>query len=184
MLSFVYKIFRLLLRIILVFVGILVVLNLIATKSSYQETFTKGQIPTNLPDGHYQGKVHTLSDIQTPWLGKSFNAKSQTGFNVFTSTGHTILTYLTPFYKNFKPGDNQHTTAYNFKTSVTKGVKDPNLEVITIDYNTPENPWLIRIIRDEIVAVGNDEYLGKIHLKIYQSYYLTLGYFALSPVKP
>jgi hypothetical protein len=42
-----------------------------SAKSSYQETFQKGTIPKQLPNGFYNGKVHTLSDIKTPWLGKS-----------------------------------------------------------------------------------------------------------------
>jgi hypothetical protein len=180
MLSMLFTISKFILKVTLIFAGILVALNLMSAKSSYQETFQKGTIPKQLPNGFYNGKVHTLSDIKTPWLGKSFDSKSQTGLNYFTPTGGKILKYITPFYKLSKTDETGSTLAYTFKTSTTKGLKDTNLDVITLDYNLPENPWLIRIIQDEIVSTGENEYLGKIHIKIYKNYYITLGYFGLS----
>jgi hypothetical protein len=41
-----------------------------------------------------------------------------------------------------------------------------------------ENPWWLRRVLDEIVQVGPDHFLGKVHLR-WGPTHLTVGYFEL-----
>ena len=126
--------------------------------SPRQALFEKGIIPNPLPDGMYQGSVpgHTFS-----WLGKKFNAADSTGINVFSDAM------------------GGQTTKYPFKTSVGKGVHDANLDVLKIDYNIPDNPLWLRLVLDEVVQTGPDQYLGKLQFRIIPGYPFTLSYFEL-----
>jgi hypothetical protein len=177
--SYIKKISKILVIILILFVAFLGILNFASTQSSYQTEFTKGTITGSAPSGFYPGKAHVLGDADVPWLGKSFDSKNQNGHNLFSPTGGTILSYATPFYSKSTVDTAGNTHAYYFKTYEGYGIKDPNTKVIKLDYSSPENPWIIRIILDEIVAVGKNEYLGKIHLKIFGDHYITLGYFGL-----
>ena len=72
-----------------------------------------------------------------------------------------------------------NTDAYYFKTSTGRGLKDQDTTVFKLDYDSPENPFLIRIILDEMVEVGPQEFLGKVHMKVFPGYYATIGFFGL-----
>jgi hypothetical protein len=147
--------------------------------SRYQAMFVQGRLPEPAPDGFHPGLPHVLMDKKTPWLGKSFDSQTQTGFNVFTPTGAAILKIATPFYSRFNRNSEGNTSAYHFKTCAGKGRKDRNTDVIKLDYDSKENPWLIRIILDEIVEITPRNYLGKIHVKFLPGFYVTIGYFGL-----
>lgn len=154
------------------------ILTWISEKSPYQKMFAEGKLPAHAPDGFHPGTAHVLFDKQTPWLGKSFVAHEHKGFNIFTPTGAAILKWLTPLYKLFAKNQDGNIHAYNFKTSKEKGIKDPKLDVIRLDYSAPENPWVIRIIVDEIVEIAPHQFLGKIHIKL-GGLFFTIGYFGL-----
>src|SRR3989344_7704126 len=96
--------------------------------SANQTAFLKGSVPNPLPDGFYAGSV---SGPKVSWLGKKFNAGAQTGINVFENK-------------------NGQAEKYPFKTYTGKGVRDKEIEVFKIDYDTPENPFWLRFILDEI----------------------------------
>jgi hypothetical protein len=153
--------------------------NFIAEHSSYQKKFSAGIIPQAPPDGFYRGTAHVLFDADVPWMGKSFQSADQLGFNIFTPAGASILKLLAPFYKHYTVNEDGNTRAYYFKTRTEPGLKDPEINVVKLDYDSPENPFRIRIILDEIVEVAPEEYLGKIHVKVFPGYYSTLGYFGL-----
>ncbi|CAN5258738.1 hypothetical protein BH10ACI1_BH10ACI1_35230 [soil metagenome] len=148
-------------------------------RSKYQKQFSAGKIPDLAPDGFYQGAAHLLFDKNVPWLGKSFECEKNSGFNIFTQTGAKLLKMMTPFYKLFAADTDGHTHAYYFKTFAGKGLKDKNLQVIKLDYNSTENPLLIQVILDEIVEIAPEEFLGKVHLKVFPRFYATIGYFGL-----
>ena len=124
--------------------------------SKSQTIFEGGKVPSPLPDGLYKGSVpgHTFS-----WQGKKFDSANNKGINIFDENGTT-------------------TENYPFKTSVTKGLRDKNLEVVKIDYNIIGNPFWLRIIVDEIVEIAPGDYLGKLHVRII-GFTFTLGYFQL-----
>ena len=123
---------------------------------SAQSRFLKGKIPSQLPGGAYQGKVN----FETTWQGKEFDAVESRGINNFLN-------------------DEKITQLYPFKTYVADGIADPNLQVIKIDYDLPENPFWLRHVLDEIVEVGPDHYLGKVHLRVFPGLSFALGYFEL-----
>lgn len=147
---------------------------------SYQKQFTDGQIPKEKPEGFYSGAAHLIPFKKVPWLGKSFTSVENSGFNIFTPSGAKLLKLLTPLYKLFSVNDDSNTKAYNFKTCIGKSLKDKDLQVIKLDYNGAENPFLIRIILDEIVEIAPEQFLGKVHLKVFPSFYATIGYFGLT----
>jgi hypothetical protein len=120
-----------------------------------QERFRQGSIPQPLPDGDYKGSVAFYSG---GWIGKTFDAKTSMGKNLFRSP----------------KGVEQR---YPFRTLVGPGLADP-IQVLKIDYDVDDNPPWIRGIVDEIVQVGPEHYLGRIHLHL-GSIYLSVGYFEL-----
>ena len=124
-------------------------------RSPNQALFTRGTIPQQMPDGDYKGSVNGYSGS---WIGKTFDARHATGKNRMKSPQGVEL-------------------RYPFKTEVGRGVADP-IQVVKIDYDIPENPLWLRRILDEIVQVGPDHFLGKVHLR-WGPVHLTVGYFEL-----
>jgi len=114
-----------------------------------------------------------------PWLGKSFEAANDKGFNIFTPKGASILKLMTPLYKHFRTNAEGNTDAYYFATRAGGGFRDTRIQTFKLDYDSPENPFLIRIILDEIVETAPEEFLGKVHLKVFPGYYATIGFFGL-----
>lgn len=153
--------------------------TLLVQKSDYQKKFLAGKIPAEPPRDFFPGTAHVLFDKQTPWLGKSFDNSNDLGFNIFTPAGAKMLKLMTPLYKRFSTNADGNTIAYYFKTRTAPALKDAPLNVIKLDYDSPENPFLIRIILDEIVEVAPERFLGKIHLKVLPGFYSTIGYFSL-----
>jgi len=136
-------------------------------------------VPQTAPDGFYLGAAHIFFDTQTPWLGKLFAARDNLGFNIFMPKGAAILRLTMPFYNKFSFNKDGNTNAFCFQTRTAAGLKDKETQVIKPDYDAPENPFPIRIILDEIVEIEPDEFLGKIHLKVFPGCYGTIGYFGL-----
>lgn len=131
------------------------------------------------PNEFYRGSAYLLGDRSVPWLGKSFERENSLGFNIFTPKGAKLLKLMTPLYKRFRANSDGNTDAFYFKTSTGRGFKDSEIETFKLDYNSPENPFLIRVILDEIVEVGPETFLGKVHVKVFPGYYATIGFFGL-----
>ncbi|MFN0138973.1 MAG: hypothetical protein ACKVQW_02655 [Pyrinomonadaceae bacterium] len=164
---------------ILVWLGFWMMITFLVGKSARQRQFVEGTLPTVAPDGFYKGSAYLLGGRPVPWLGKSFDAVTNVGFNIFTPRGASLLKVVTPFYKIFRKNADGNTEAYYFKTSTSAGFRDKEIDTFKLDYASQENPFLIRIILDEIVAVGPQEYLGKVHMKVFPGYYATIGFFGL-----
>lgn len=154
-------------------------ISYLSSKSHWQTKFMNGRLPEPSPDGFYRGSAYLLGGRPVPWLGKSFEPGNSRGFNIFTPRGASLLRVMTPFYKLFRLNDDGNTDAYYFATSTGSGFKDPTIETFKLDYDSSENPFLIRIILDEIVQTAPDEYLGKVHMKVFPGFYSTIGYFGL-----
>ena len=138
--------------------------------------FEKGVVPETKPDGFYKGISFILGITNLPWRGVVFEASQSKGINLFTENGFKLIRKLTPKYNHFSQ-DNQDYKAYYFDTYTGTSIAGNN-QCIKLDYSNPENPWLLRIILNEIVEVSPGEYLGKVHLKILGRY-ITIGYFSL-----
>ncbi|MGB7202675.1 MAG: hypothetical protein WBD16_10440 [Pyrinomonadaceae bacterium] len=164
---------------ILVWLGFWMLVTFLVGQSARQKQFLEGKPPSGAPNGFYTGTAHLLGGRPVPWLGKSFEAANNVGFNIFTPRGATLLKLLTPFYKLFRKNADGNTDAYYFKTSTSEGFRDKSIDTFKLDYNRSENPFLIRIILDEIVETAPQEYLGKVHMKVFPGYYATIGFFGL-----
>jgi len=154
-------------------------ITVLVGRSPRQSDFVGGRPPSEPPDGFYAGSAYLLGNRPVPWLGKSFERENRKGFNIFTPNGASLLKAMTPLYKQFRVNRDGNTDAYYFKTSVSKGFRDRDIETFKLDYDSPENPFLIRIILDEIVEVGAGEFLGKVHMKVFPGYHATIGFFGL-----
>jgi hypothetical protein len=149
-----------------------------------QKEFLGGSIPQAAPEGFYNGSAYLLGGGPVPWLGKSFDRANSLGFNIFTPQGAALLKILMPLYKLFRKNNEGNTDGFFFKTRTARSLKDGSLDVIKLDYDSPENPFLIRIILDEIVETAPGEFLGKVHLKVFPGVYSTIGFFGLrEPVR-
>ena len=144
-----------------------------------QAEFARGKVPLAGPEGFYNGSAYLLGGGPVPWLGKSFDRAGNLGFNIFTPNGGSLLRALMPFYKLFRVNEEGNTDAFFFKTRTAQALKDGALDVIKLDYNSAENPFIIRIILDEIVETSPGQYLGKVHLKVFPGFYSTIGFFGL-----
>ncbi len=164
---------------VVVWLAFFMLLTWISGRSHWQSKFASGKLPDPSPDGFYNGTAILLGGGPVPWLGKSFERDNSKGFNIFTPAGATLLKIFTPFYKLFRKNSDGNTDAYHFDTSTGPGFRDKQIETFKLDYDSPENPLLIRIILDEIVQLDNGEYLGKVHMKVFPGYYATIGYFGL-----
>jgi hypothetical protein len=117
-----------------------------------------------------------------PWLGKSFDASAQRGYNRLARSARWPVKALWPFYSTTDDGDARH--AFDFQTAIEPGKADPEVDVLKIDYGSvASNPRLvIRRIRDELVQIVPDTYLGKILWRSGDgddARYACIGYFAL-----
>jgi hypothetical protein len=119
-----------------------------------------------------------LTRFWMPWMGKSFDSASARGYNRMTPSSRWVSKVLWPLY-GMKP-DEGGRAAFDFETAVEPGKADPDVQVLKIDYEPiDENPGLvIRQIRDELVELVPDTYLGKI-LYHRGDEYPCIGYFAL-----
>jgi hypothetical protein len=88
-----------------------------------------------------------------------------------------------PGYK-FRPLGDGVLSAFDFRTYLAPGISDPDRVVLKIDYDLDLNPrFLIRSILDELVMVGPQTYLGKVHMRRGRTWKL-MGYFALRSSRP
>jgi hypothetical protein len=162
-----------------VWLGFWMLVTYLVGQSGRQKQFVSGSTPSEPPNGFYNGSAYLLGNRSVPWLGKSFESENARGFNIFTPMGASLLKILTPFYKLFRVNSDGNTDAYYFKTGVGQGFKDKDIDVFILDYDSPENPFLIRIILDEVVEIKAGEFLGKVHMKVFPGYYATIGHFGL-----
>jgi hypothetical protein len=162
---------------------------------SLNRIFRLGTLPEPMLDGPYDGAAITpttfaatdpilraLSSLWMPWLGKRFDAETQTGDNIMLPSTRLPAKLFWPSYRFRSLGDGRY-AAFRFRTYAGAGALDRERRVLKIDYDWDENPnFLIRNILDEIVQVVPDAFLGKALLRrggpAGPSWRL-VGYFAL-----
>ena len=126
-------------------------------RSPKQHQFLSGKVPHELPDGFYEGSA----DVNTgSWKGKTFRATDRRGANIFEKDGARSAQFPFQYYTG-------------------PGLQDPEIEVLKIDYDIPENPRWLRFILDEVVEVDQGQLLGKVHLRIVPGLPFSLAYFRL-----
>jgi hypothetical protein len=162
---------------------------------SLNHVFRLGTLPEPMLDGRFEGVAVTpttiavtdpvlraLSSYWMPWLGKRFDAETQTGDNVMLPSARLLSKLFWPRYRFRSMGDGLY-TAFRFRTYAGAGALDQERRVLKIDYDWDENPsLLIRDILDELVQVVPDIYLGKALLRRcgpMSPNWRLAGYFAL-----
>lgn len=123
--------------------------------------------------------LHGITRAWMPWQGKSFDAANSRGFNRLTPSTRWVAKLLWPTYSTRE--DPSGRAAFDFETAVEPSRSDAPIEAMKIDYAPVEtNPRLvIRSIRDELVELMPDTYLGKILWRSDSEPYPCIGYFAL-----
>jgi hypothetical protein len=124
--------------------------------------------------------VRMLTSMWMPWQGKRFDNAAQTGINRMTVSSQLPAKVLFPLY-GMKDAPDDGKLAFDFVTRVEAGRVDPAIDVLVIDYEPVQsNPdVIIRQIRDELVELVPDTYLGRILFKLPRDKYTNIGYFAL-----
>jgi hypothetical protein len=123
--------------------------------------------------------LRAVASAWMPWTGKRFNAGAQEGDNLLTAGARVPTKILWPSYQADPVAGGQ--AAFRFRTYVSPGSVDPDIETLKIDYDSDENPgFLIRDILDELVQIVPGAYLGKVLLRRGGEWRL-VGYFGLEP---
>jgi hypothetical protein len=120
-----------------------------------------------------------LAALWLPWRGKRFDAAAERGDNLLSASARWPARVLWPSYQP-EPLDDGY-AAFRFRTYVSPGTVDPDIETLKIDYDSDENPrLLVRDILDELVQIVPGAYLGKVLLRRGSKWRLA-GYFGLEP---
>jgi hypothetical protein len=163
---------------------------------SLNRIFRLGTLPEPMLDGRFEGVAITpttfatadpalraLASLWMPWLGKRFDAETQTGDNMMLPSARLPSKLFWPSYRFRSLGDGGY-AAFRFRTYSGAGALDHERWVLKIDYDWDENPsLLIRDILDELVQVVPDVYLGKALLRSgpMSPNWRLVGYFVLHP---
>jgi hypothetical protein len=164
----------------------------VAARSALNALFRTGTPPVEL-NGRCSGElllldvapgltplVTAITRAWLPWKGKTFNACTQRGDNIFTTDSRLLAEVFNPFYRGFVPDGPLTYRAFAFRTYVAPGRADPDRDVLKIDYNLPENPPLtLRRVLDELVQVEAGHYLGKAHVQWWWGTWQCVAFFAL-----
>lgn len=161
--------------------------------AALNDIFHQGVVPNPLPNGRYWGGLITstlnplldnflggVTQLWFPWQGKTFDAATQTGDNIFTNDGLLIGRLLWPFYDGYIPDGRGRSRAFKFSSSIGPCALDPAIEVFRMNFNLEGNPnFLVRELVDELRQIDEDYYLGKAVLgnlsgKPYLAAYFTL----------
>ena len=102
-----------------------------------------------------------------PWKGKAFDPEAKEGRNLFTSSFRPVQHALWPGYDiDYPEGDRRYST-FSFTTWEGSSRFAPGgANVLKIDYEHPQSPWLIRDILDELVQIEDGLFLGQALLRI------------------
>jgi hypothetical protein len=162
-------------------------------RSALNERFRSGWPPDPALDGRTSGELlhleiapgvsqllGALLATRMPWQGKTFDATTSRGDNIFTRGSLRLARLFSPGYRGFRGDGTTTYRAYAFRTYIAAGREDPDREVLKIDYDLPENPRLtVRRVLDELVQVGDGTYLGKAHVKWWWGRWQRVAFFAL-----
>jgi hypothetical protein len=150
-----------------------------AALAALEECFRSGATPGSL-DGMMAGRVLTttlgygidsivigLARLWMPWQGKTFDPEATEGRNVFTPGFRAVQKVLWPgFDLDWPLGDRRYATfpftTWDGPSVFTSGGAD----VLKIDYEHPQSPWLIRDILDELVRIDEHLFLGQALLRV------------------
>lgn len=155
--------------------------------------YRRGIVPNPSLNGRYWGEFLTsnfnpildswldaITQIWLPWQGKKFDANTNIGDNIFTNDGLLLGRFIWPFYNKYVPDTRGRSLAFSFQTSVSPSLLEPDIEVLSLNFDLPDNPkFLIRDLVDQIVQIDDNLYLGKAILKHPDGGWFCAAYFTL-----
>jgi hypothetical protein len=127
---------------------------------------TRGRVLTTTLGYGLDAITGGLAHLWMPWKGKTFNPEAKEGRNLFTTGFRPIQQVLWPGYDIDYPEVDRRYSTFPFTTwegpsAFTPGGND----VLKIDYEHPQSPWLIRDILDELARIEDDLHLGQALLR-------------------
>ena len=141
--------------------------------------FRGGATPAAI-DGPTRGRVLTttfgygldaltvgLARLWMPWKGKRFDPEAKEGRNIFATSFRPAMRLLWPGYDIDEPEGGGRYSTFPFTTWLGASAYTPgDADVLKIDYEHPQSPWLIRNILDELTMIEDGLYLGQALLRI------------------
>jgi len=161
--------------------------------SQLNAIFREGTLPAVPLNGPTRGEMLTVDMApgvtplvegllrrRMPWSGKTFDAANAKGTNLFYPGFVPVARVCFPFYRDYRRESADRVSGFPFRTYVGPGLKDPDRQVLKIDYDMPVNPrFSIRRILDELVQVDDNYYLGKAYFKLPNDAWHLVFYFSL-----
>lgn len=157
--------------------------------------FAEGNGEAEAPNGDTEGMVmnlHGSSLMRTlnravmlgqflggmGWTGKTFNPRTGTGYNRVTSSTAIPAWLVMPHYRLQKQG--KELLGFDFHHRIDRSPVAPHLQVRGITYDEPsfKNPLILPKVRDEIVEMVPDVFLGRVLYKVKHGWEI-VGYFAI-----
>jgi hypothetical protein len=128
---------------------------------------TRGRLLTTTLGYGLDAITAGLARLWMPWKGKTFEHEAKEGRNLFTGGFRSVQRVLWPGSdldaRNTEGGYQTFPfVTWEGPSSFTAGGAD----VLKIDYEHPQSPWLIRDVLDELVRIQDDIYLGQALLRV------------------
>jgi hypothetical protein len=132
------------------------------------------------PDGRYNGELVGLSTgllsdpffewltrLYLPWLGKTFDAETASGDNIFQDNAWSKATsrFGWPEYRIRSDDPPGTVRVFPFQTSIAPGIEDQDRQVLRINYADSPNPLPVKRVVDEVVELPGGYILGKAHMR-------------------
>ena len=157
--------------------------------------FAQGNGEAPAPDGDTEGMVMNLHGSfmmrtldravrlgqllgRIGWTGKTFNPTTGTGYNRVSTSTAIPARIAMPHYKLQKQG--KELLGFDFHHRIDTSPVPPHLQVRAITYDEPsfKNPLILPKVRDEIVEIVPDVFLGRVVYRAKHGWDI-VGYFAL-----
>jgi hypothetical protein len=127
---------------------------------------TRGRLLTTTFGYGLDPIVGALSRAWMPWTGKAFDPEAKEGRNLFTPGFRPVLRALWPGYDLDRDEGGRRFSAFPFTTWEGPSAYLPGgVDVLKIDYEHPQSPWLVRDVLDELVRIDDQVHLGQALLR-------------------
>ena len=128
---------------------------------------TNGRLLTTTFGYGLDALVGALARLWMPWKGKAFDPEAKEGRNLFTGGFRGVQRVLWPGYDVDRPEHGGRCSTFPFTTwQGSSALTRDGADVLKIDYEHPQSPWLIRDILDELVQVEDGIFLGQALLRV------------------
>jgi hypothetical protein len=128
---------------------------------------TGGRLLTTTLGYGLDAVVGGLARLWMPWKGKRFDPEAKEGRNLFDTSFRSVLRVLWPGYDIEFPEGLRRFSTFPFTTWQGPSAFAPGeADVLKIDYEHPQSPWLIRNILDELVRIEDGLFLGQALLRV------------------